>query len=269
MRRASRSFLLSLSVRVMRLLLKPFRGISSPTTPTRHLCQYVLGASARTRCTIQYKKNTSGISPLYNLYNRSHRARMRLCFIPMSKSRFRLSHNTEYTAHSAAGSIGRTRQICPKGGLRRRPVLRSVTILQALTDNRFRVMIWLSQCSDFTSISCPLQVRVRFILILARFGAAAALLLSSPEKPRRCQGVFGQTLPWSAYCVMSDPAITLPAVCTKDTQRLRSCYSERFETTVSSMFDMDNSHDSLTSATSAPTCRASITVPQTFSCGQD
>ena len=94
-----------------RLLLEPFRDISSPTTPTIHFCQNTPRHTASMRRISRHGKISPRDSSLRSLCNRSHRAHVRLCSASVSKNRLRLSCEKQYRA---AGFIGRTRKTCPK-----------------------------------------------------------------------------------------------------------------------------------------------------------
>lgn len=105
--RASRSFL----VLLQSLLLEPFRDISSPTTASIHIFQDLLPVYCQKRSHHSARKDISSDNTVHNLCTQSHRAHVRLCLTPVSKSRLRPSCNKQY---KAAGLTGRTRKICPK-----------------------------------------------------------------------------------------------------------------------------------------------------------
>lgn len=110
MRRASCSFLL-----LQCTSATPSRTLSGHLFPQQHQQFTSVRAYFQHTAITRHISRHGRISPrhcsLRSLYNRSHRAHMRLCLTPVSKNKLRLSDNKKYRA---TGLTGCTRQTCPK-----------------------------------------------------------------------------------------------------------------------------------------------------------
>lgn len=92
----------------------PSRTLSGHLFPNNSINSYLPGPSTSIlpkRSHHSARKDISSDNTLHNLCTQSHRAHVRLCLTPVSKSRLRPSCNKQY---KAAGLTGRTRKICPK-----------------------------------------------------------------------------------------------------------------------------------------------------------
>lgn len=112
-----------------RLHLEPFRDISSPTTPTIHFCQDTLTVHCYHKTHLSARQDISAPPPSPYLYNWRHRAHMRLCSILVSKNKcaFPTTNNT-----GQPDSLAVRGKHAQRGGLRRRPEFRSVTVPASL-----------------------------------------------------------------------------------------------------------------------------------------
>ena len=202
---------------------------------------------------------------------------MRLCLTPVSKSRLRPSCNEQ---HSAAGLASCTRKTCPK---KRSKETTSVAFSNSPCKSRL-ISLPIADMA-FANIQIlrqyhhtPCKFEPAPILIPTRFRSATALLSTLAWRAEALPRSIRADL--ALLCILRPPErrhIALPVVCSRYRREalmlLFLLESKQVVVGGNHFFnnvEMNCCHDSVTSAaTSAPTCFARRTVPQTFSCAQD